>query len=98
MAGVIDDYPAIFNSDKRKARKEHICYECRGAINKGESYFVDSMIFDGEWSKYKICSKCDRRRILISKTLASDEASFYGELMSDWEEYVSIRRRNHETA
>ncbi len=49
---------AINETYTRKARKEHICYECRRVIKKGETYTLDDILADSEWEHYKTCSDC----------------------------------------
>jgi hypothetical protein len=45
-----------------KARKQHNCYECRGAINPGESYERAAGKWDGDFCEFKTCSRCAELR------------------------------------
>ena len=53
-----DDYATVFNVDKRRARKEHRCCECRDAIAVGELHEYVTMLFDGAWSSFRSCLLC----------------------------------------
>jgi hypothetical protein len=49
----------------RKARKEHVCIECREKIQVGEKYHNIDLVYEGSFEHYKICHLC----YLISKDL-----------------------------
>lgn len=51
---------ACYEIIERKARKTHICCECKSTIDPGEKYFIHSGIWDGEWDEFKICSFCEQ--------------------------------------
>ncbi len=53
------DEASFRDERKRKARKAHRCTECGREILPGESYTAGRMIWEGEWSTYKTCSRCD---------------------------------------
>jgi len=48
----------LFNECERRARKEHVCCECRRTIERGETYVVESGMWDGRFSEYKTCQDC----------------------------------------
>jgi hypothetical protein len=52
------DGPSCSSSEIRKARKSHICYECRGTISPGERYKYESGIWDGRADSFKTCLLC----------------------------------------
>ena len=54
-----DDYCTVWNEDTRRARKEHVCVECREPIRKGELHKYVSSLFDGHWSTHRTCLLCD---------------------------------------
>lgn len=41
-----------------KSRKEHLCFECKGRIEKGESYRRIFMVTDGDAMTVKQCLFC----------------------------------------
>jgi hypothetical protein len=56
----IDDYdgPEVYSSTMRKAKKEHICGECRKPIKVGETYEYVTGLWDGRWDWHKTCRIC----------------------------------------
>lgn len=44
---------------ERKAAKQHKCFECRGTINKGETYWFHTIFGDGTTRNFKICQECE---------------------------------------
>jgi hypothetical protein len=52
------EYPEVFTSQDRTARKQHSCCQCQRSINPGQTYRYASGIFDGQPFHYKICTKC----------------------------------------
>jgi hypothetical protein len=59
-----DDYEhaEVSIEDIVKARKEHICCECREVIIIGEKYERAKLLYDGSWSVYDTCLPCARIR------------------------------------
>jgi len=55
-----DDYdcPEFYHKDVRKARKEHVCEECRRKIMPGERYEHVRGKWDGRVDSYKTCADC----------------------------------------
>lgn len=53
-----DERATVYNTDKRRARKEHVCVECRDPIKRGELHEYITMLFDGSWSSYRMCLLC----------------------------------------
>jgi len=57
------DYPASVYTEKViKARKEHVCGECRETIKKGEKYERVKGLWDGYWGTFNTCVPCMRIR------------------------------------
>lgn len=83
-----DEQATVWNADERRARKEHVCCECRETIARGETYQHVSMLYDGRWDRYVTCLlcveigdhfSCGRGRIV--ETLWSDlEENFYRDM------------------
>jgi hypothetical protein len=44
--------------DVKAARKPHKCCECRRTIPKGAPYCRETVLFEGEWSRYATCQLC----------------------------------------
>ena len=58
------EMPDVFSSNKVKANKDHICYECRHKIEKGIYYWRMKGHWPGgiDWQTYKICEECEEIR------------------------------------
>lgn len=50
--------PECMLKRQRKARKDHVCVECRRMIKAGTVYEYVSGIWDGSPSSYKTCPRC----------------------------------------
>ena len=50
--------PTCFLKRQRRARKDHVCCECRRVIKAGTVYEYESGIWDGEPSSFKTCPRC----------------------------------------
>lgn len=48
-----------------KARKNHRCDDCFGAINKGDGYTRVGYVFDGQGRTVKRCGDCQAIRCMI---------------------------------
>lgn len=64
-------------TEKRKARKEHKCGECKGKILKGEEYEYVAGMWERCFSTHKTCSACLEIRNVFMKSY------YYGTI---WEE------------
>ena len=53
-----DDYVTMLAETKRKARKQHMCNECRGTIFPGQTYLDERFLFEGDVSTHKTCPCC----------------------------------------
>ncbi len=74
--------PKCFSESNPKARKSHICCECRGTIPAGERYHVFSGIWDDAYT-FKTCDDCQRLRDEISKTYPCGESPIFSQLYED---------------
>jgi len=52
----------VGRTETRRARKEHVCDECRETIKAGETYEHVTGCWDGEWATFKTCWFCLRIR------------------------------------
>lgn len=76
--------PKCFSTIKRKARKGHICFECKEVIKSGDFYQYSSGIWD-EPASYKQCLRCYR---LCEKIIAENECFGFGFLIESFFEQV----------
>lgn len=53
-----DEYATVYDVEWRVSRKEHKCEECREPIPARTKYQHISMLFDGSWSRFKLCAMC----------------------------------------
>lgn len=52
------DGPEVFRVSRPKARKAHVCCECRGTILAGETYRNVWGVWDGEQDTARTCLDC----------------------------------------
>lgn len=65
--------PDVYNQIERKARKDHVCSDCRGTIKAGERYRYISGIWDGEPEDYKQCQDCIHMRCEMGMHMDDDD-------------------------
>lgn len=71
----------VYECDKRKARKEHKCCECRGVIQVGETYNYHHGIWPDGPEQYKTCLECEALRTELDKDIPyDDERTAFGNL------------------
>ena len=70
---------------QRVARVTHKCKECCRIIDKGEKYFVESYVFEGEFTTHKTCAHCK-----VARDWLQDECGgwLYGGVAEDIREHV----------
>jgi len=71
------DLPSVFTNIIKRARKPHVCYECKVVIHAGDDYHAMSGCWDGEWHHYKTCIDCE---CLRDELKYDDELAPLGEL------------------
>ncbi len=69
----MNEMPCVYACELRKARKEHKCCECGGAIQAGENYHYHHGIWDGSAGSYKACQDCEALRIDVDKDVEYDD-------------------------
>ncbi|MCK0543551.1 hypothetical protein JTE78_12340 [Pseudomonas syringae pv. aptata] len=79
-----------------RARKQHVCSECRGHIHPGASYTLLSGAQDGQGYSFKRCSECHQAFVWLELTLRAtpcgmpfDEGIEFGALRCELVEYAS---------
>jgi hypothetical protein len=70
----------VYEIEKRKARKDHRCEECRGAIKAGEIYCYHHGVFDGAGFSHKVCVDCEQIRTELNKELDTYDQVCVGEI------------------
>ncbi len=53
------DASDVWRQDWRKARIEHVCTGCHETISPGHHYQSTASLFDGHWTTWKHCRRCD---------------------------------------
>lgn len=53
-----DEVATLYDVDKRRGRKDHVCCECRDVIPRGALHERISMLYDGSWSSFRQCLLC----------------------------------------
>ncbi len=74
------DQPACYRETVRKARKRHVCGDCRGEIKPGERYLYMSGIWDGKPENFNRCMDCQHLRCEIKRDTGSEACMFIGGL------------------
>ncbi len=59
MCGIADGTNDAQSMVTRTARKAHACWGCRETILPGHRYKVTSVLYDGSWTTWKHCLRCD---------------------------------------
>ncbi len=81
LQGNDGDGPSCSNVEVRKARKEHVCGECREPIARGTKYEYATGVWDGRPDTFKTCLMC----VEIRDHFAC-EGWIYEQLWNDLEE------------
>ena len=75
-----------------RARKEHRCEDCGGAIQPGERYTLIGGKFDGEWSMYKRCADCQHMIHEVGRSLLEEcggwSCVYCGDLAASWRDLL----------
>ena len=72
------EMPSAYGHDIRKARKQHKCCECFGAIPTGEYYHYHHGVWDGRGASFKVCCDCELLRKEMDKDSRWDEKTPFG--------------------
>jgi hypothetical protein len=79
----VSELPKCYSQSAPVARKQHICCECRGVIEKGESYHLFSGVWDRP-QRYKTCADCQTlRNEICSHIQDSEDYPYFGGLYQD---------------
>ena len=84
-AGAVTEITGLL---KRVARVAHWCNECCRLIEKGETYFVESYVFEGDFTTHKTCAHCKIARDWLQ---AECGGWLYGGVEGDIREHVFSR-------
>lgn len=87
-----DIYPEAFNSQIRKARKVHICSECRGRIFAKEQYEYASGVWEGMPDSYKTCLDCVAARNKFN-TILGNYCFNLGMMFKDTVEFAEYKAK-----
>ena len=80
----IDGRVTLLEGKFVKARKEHICSECRYVVPKGEEYFKETWVSYGKIEHHKTCEHCySIRQVFFSS------GWFYSQLLENIEEFIA---------
>lgn len=58
MADSVDDFCDVLFEKTVKARIDHNCGECGRIIPKGEKYYFEKNVFDGDFTEHHTCLDC----------------------------------------
>ena len=78
------DAPDLYNVYIVRARKRHVCCECRCAIQVGDDHEVARGRWDGQFTAFRTCLDCED----IATALSCDGSRMHGGL---WEAMGDIR-------
>lgn len=82
----VGDDGKLCRSIKRTARKRHRCYECRAEIFVGDEYREDTGLWDGEWSRFKMCGVCAEKAAYL---LIECNGFLYGMVCQDYDDHMA---------
>lgn len=86
------EMPQVYHHFEPTARVRHVCYECRGEIEIGETYHRHQGLWDGHWDTYKVCVDCDGLREEMNKGRELYDRIPFGGLSEDvFEEREPLR-------
>jgi len=57
--------PNVFEEIRHVARKQHKCYECGEPINKGDTYYRISGMWESSWNHFKHCDCCHEEVMVL---------------------------------
>lgn len=76
MCAYDGDEPAdVWNETRPRARKEHRCEECGGAIPKGVFYRRVAVLGDGHWTTYRVHLECAELAHLLGDLMCDGNAA-----------------------
>lgn len=81
------DPPEFCTISRPKARKQHKCYECGGAILPGEQYEYTVGKWEGDLDTFKICERCRDIRQWVKNNVPC-LCWAYGSIIDDCREAV----------
>ena len=79
--------PEFFVARDVRARREHRCHECRGAIRPGEHYHRVSGKWDGEVATLHVCLPCE---VLAEWVRREGGCAAYGDVREEARDLVRI--------
>ena len=84
------DTPAFFSQRMVKARKYHVCYECRGQIAPGQPYQLTVGKWEGNFDTFKFCAPC----VEIASEFTDGARSFgvlWDDIDQNWEDGAHLQ-------
>ncbi len=84
---------------RQKARREHACAECPDPIQPGATYIYLNTFDRGKWSRYVLCSKCERIRSchrIVEVALGVELSYSAGKLREDVKEFIRFEVKYRE--
>jgi hypothetical protein len=95
----VSGLPAFFAVETPKAKKPHICCECKGIIKPGETYQSAHGAWEGKWGHFKTCEDCAALREEVEDLAAAfdDEKPAFGELCWHCGEYGDELKKTFQT-
>lgn len=79
-----DDYVTEMSTSTPRARKEHVCTECRRVVQPGELYERIVMLFEGDMVTAKTCMECVEARKWLDEQCGG---FIYGQVLDELEEH-----------
>jgi len=58
VSGGVDECVTLLRVTNPIARKSHTCMECNRDIPKGEKYYSENFVYEGDFSWHKTCDDC----------------------------------------
>jgi len=86
------DTPTLSRTERRKARTDHWCSECRRPIVAGQLYESCTTLFDGSWQQHAFCVICADAWTIFQPAIGPHGCAVIGELWSTAVETGAFRR------
>ena len=75
--------PTLYRETRRRARKTHMCVECRTDIRPGETYMEASGLWDGEFDTIRWCLCCNALKRMVLDAMEYPDEYLIGKLLED---------------
>ena len=80
MCSYGDEVSTIWSQTLPRARKQHVCEECRLKIKPGTTYARTASLYDGSWTNYAVHLECQTLAAELGDLMCGDEGAAIGQM------------------